>query len=221
MTEDTEYDIFVRPNTPPDSPLREKFVPKELSHLRHVPPAPGMESPWQEEESTLLQAAASPTLPAGFQQSMRPASKKPKIPYKPLRLDAFPASPPRYKGAMPEVQTTDTDRFYEETEIKVPSTCSCLNTLPENAGRAPSTAEPYFHRHETVYKRFSDGEAVEIMTSTCEIASRVPSHKVMNEDDGEQDDNGNQQEVGANGTRDNKTEESAPEDDVQFAGLFV
>ncbi|KAK6366267.1 hypothetical protein LTS17_010773 [Exophiala oligosperma] len=166
-----QYDLYNRPPTPPDSPLRWKFTPKELASLRHVPTPPGVEQVEAEPEQ----------MGAGDTKTNKP----PKVPFKPPNLETT-TFPPAAGGAE---KVASNPTFVPEAQRKsnrsdmagaFASQPQCLNSLPEKAERAISATEPYFHRHETIYKRvFTNGEPVETITQTCEISGLDPSERVV------------------------------------------
>ncbi|KAK5556064.1 hypothetical protein LTR46_005910 [Exophiala xenobiotica] len=210
------YDIFTRPPTPPDSPLRWKFTPKELANLRHVPTPPGIERPEGDENDI----GSSPPL-------LKP--NKPKVPLKPPSLDAFPPTAAIHDtSSSPEAATTkrnENDFMERDMSGSYLSQPQCLNNLPENADRAFSSSEPYYHRHETIYKRvFKHGEPVETMTQTCELSGLDPSQRLVVEceeqpDETEQILEAANQDV--NVEKGGKTETTVDHEDEEFAGLFV
>jgi hypothetical protein len=209
---DDQYDIFTRPPTPPDSPLRWRFTPKELANLRHVPTPPGIERPEPDENDI----GSSP-----------PASKpnKPKVPLKPPSLDAFPPSAAMH-DSLPEAATTKQNDFMErDMSGSYLSQPQCLNNLPENADRAFSSSEPYLHRHETIYKRvFKHGEPVETMTQTCELSGLDPSGRLVEECEEQPDETERILEAAnqdINAEQGGKTESTVDHEDEEFAGLFV
>ncbi|KAK5468081.1 hypothetical protein LTS15_001054 [Exophiala xenobiotica] len=211
---DGQYDLFTRPPTPPDSPLRWKFTPKELANLRHVPTPPGIERPEGDEN----EIGSSPPPP-------RP--NKPKVPLKPPTLDALFASAAMH-DSLPEAATTkQNENGFMERDMSGSylSQPQCLNNLPENADRAFSSSEPYFHRHETIYKRvFRHGEPVETMTQTCELSGLDPSERLVEECEEQPDGTERTFEAAnqnVNAEQGGKKETTVDQEDEEFAGLFV
>ncbi|KIW56749.1 hypothetical protein PV05_05384 [Exophiala xenobiotica] len=208
---DDQYDLFTRPPTPPDSPLRWKFTPKELANLRHVPTPPGIERP-EADENDLGTSPPS-------------KSNKPKVPLKPPNLEAFFASAAMHDSP-PEATTKQNDFMESNMSSSYLSQPQCLNNLPENVDRAFSSSEPYFHRHETVYKRVvKHGEPVETMTQTCEISGLDPSERLVEECEEQPDEKEEILEAvrqDINAEQGGETETTmGPHDDDEFAGLFV
>ncbi|KIW20150.1 hypothetical protein PV08_00725 [Exophiala spinifera] len=217
-----QYDLYIRPPTPPDSPLRWKFTPRELASLRHVSTPPGIE---RQPESELEQEQTSAV------DGLSARVKKPKVPFKPPALESL-CTGANADTPIPQICAPGAGKKkITDMASAFASQPQCLNSLPGNAERAISGSEPYFHRHETIYKRvFKNGEPVETITQTCEVSGLDPFERSVGESvkapDETEESLGEAKKNAKLNTKDSSTcEEYCGEeedgDEEEFAGLFV
>ncbi|KAL2436700.1 hypothetical protein ABEF95_013290 [Exophiala dermatitidis] len=161
-----DYDPFERPPTPPDSPLREHFCPKQVAHLNHIaPPPPGIEAANDDHHTAI-----------GIVRSF-----KPPVPPKPRGLEfVAPLLSARNHtdidiGAATEVRVSTPTRLLARHEacLRDPEFCLCTEHPTAAAAAAAEQQQSHQtcgHRHETLYKReMRDGVPVETLTHVCEI----------------------------------------------------
>ncbi|KAL6248942.1 hypothetical protein RBB50_004005 [Rhinocladiella similis] len=204
-----QYDLYTRPPTPPDSPLRWKFTPKDLASLRHVPTPPGIEQLQPELDQ----------MSAGGGSSAK--ANKPKVPFKPPNLESF--STGENEGTPTPVFAPEAERKNADMASAFASQPQCLNSLPENAERAVSATEPYFHRHETIYKRvFKNGEPIETITQTCEISGLDPTERLVEEYAEQPDETEESLRTAEKNAKLNSKDSARDEEDEEdLGGLFV
>lgn len=181
-------------DTPPDSPLREKFIAKDLAHLHHIPHPPGFEpnEPQDAEDGSLT-----------HKQAGQPDTDTPKIPAKPARLGSFNAQ------SNPQTVLHSSRLQHQGQQV-------CLDDEQTLDPR-----EPCYHRHETIYRReIQDGEPVETITQTCEVAGVNPRSRRRIEEYRVSPD-GAKQVTRSTSDEARREDDDEAEDEEEFAGLFV
>ncbi|EXJ88280.1 hypothetical protein A1O1_05210, partial [Capronia coronata CBS 617.96] len=161
-------DPFERPSTPPDSPLRDTFCPKEVTHLHHIAPPPGIE-PAKDCRGHPLELDETNT---NTNTNAVLHRAKPQVPPKPRELDFFVSNGhvlPRHRsgGSITEYTAQFPTQHLARHQACLHQREFCLRF--DDTDDLNKTC--CHHRHETLYKHeLRGGVPVEIFTHTCEIS---------------------------------------------------
>jgi len=132
-----------------------------------------------------------------------PDTDKPKIPAKPARLGSFNAE-------------FNPQNFLHSSGLQHQDKQVCIDDEQTLDPR-----EPFYHRHETVYKReIQDGEPVETITQTCEVEGVNPRSRRRIEEYRMSPD-GARQVTRSTSDEAKREDYDEAEDEEEFAGLFV
>ncbi|KIX02914.1 uncharacterized protein Z518_08857 [Rhinocladiella mackenziei CBS 650.93] len=214
-----QYHPVGGPPTPPESPLKEKFIAKELAHLRHVPTPPGLEATKNEDDDALQNAESLGDF-LNYQAPVHPSSTtKPKIPFKSPKLQSCSSAAQTSTKTMGEMDFVMDGATQSLIQRHLqPNCCLCNQESFDKNFQGSNSGQPCWHRHETFYTHESrDGEPVETMKQTCEIRTAAP------EPDGQEEEctEGFFQTGGNQVDGETRVMESDSGNDEAFAGIFV